>query len=269
MADKDFINQPIYVRDRRRNTLLTHISSKNKSLASCPNNSFSIDLDSSELNDIVGIIVNRVFIPNVINNITDTCNDVQIELSDTTLVNIPIPNGFYDIISLADFIETSFNAIIAPEVLSYTFNSNTSIIRWSLTGPRTFRFNIAPDSGTKDIARDKMKMNTGDAFSAQKIGIDKVDLYPRTQSLFLELNFAKSNYVLPQFNERSILIDIPVLGPHGSIISYKDSGDKENIIDLLQPTSMDTLIIRVLDDNLLPVTEIVNFDWHMTLVLLK
>ncbi len=270
MADKDFLNQPIYVRDRRTNTLLTHVSSKNKTVSTCPSNNFSIDLDSSELNNIVGIIINRVFIPNVIDNITTGCNQVQIELSDTTLVNIAIPNGFYDILSLADFIEAAFNVIIGPEVLSFVFNSNTSVITWTIAGgPRTFRFNVSPTSGTRDIARDKMKMNTGDAFGAQKIGTDKVDLYPRTQSLFIELNFAKANYVLPNFNERSILIDIPVLGPFGSIISYKDSGDKENIIDLQTPTSIDTLQIRVLDDNQNEVTELANFDWHMTLVFLK
>ena len=228
---------------------------------------FTVALNGAQLDQTRSLAVHSANIPNLLKNIEAGSNETTIELSDTTLVVFNAPPGFYTIIELAQAIVDDFNAAIAPEVLSFVYDSVTGLLTFDLTGPRTFQFNLSTvlEFSNQDIARDKLKMTLG-FLAASQTSNTPVNLFPRVKQVFVDLDVVFGNYDTPATGQQDYVIGLPVVTQHGTILTYKEDGDNNMHINFPNSKNVGFLRVRLVDSSNSELRDMVGFDWDLTLV---
>jgi hypothetical protein len=116
-------------------TVTTVISSSDKS-SKATNSNFSVHLPNNILrNDVFGFTVTHVSFQNSMFNISPLNNTLIWAHSPAeTFETLVIPPGWYDEEGLLDYITDEINAVIAPEVLNWSYTSEyDERIVWSIS----------------------------------------------------------------------------------------------------------------------------------------
>ncbi len=228
---------------------------------------FTVTFDGSQLDQTHAIRVHTVNIPNLFKNVEAGSNVVDIELSDASVISIAIPPGFYNVLDLAQEIVDSFNVAVAPESLSFVYNSATGLLSFTIGGgPRTFQFNVSSplEFANQDIARDKLKMPIG-VLSASQDSLTPVNLFPRVEQVFVAFEFVFGNFDTTSADQQNFVIGLPVVTQFGTTLQYKDNGDQK--IGITFPVSQNLRLfrVRVVDKDNRLIRDLDGFDWNITL----
>ena len=152
-------------------------------------------------------------------------------------------------------------------VLSFVYDSVTGLLTFNLTVPRTFRFLISTvlEFDNQDIARDKLKMPLG-VLAASQTSITPVNLFPRVKQIFISVDIIFGNFDTTSVGQQNFVIGLPVVGQHGTILTYKDDGDHSMHINFPVSQNIRSARIRLTDKNNLLIRDLVGFSWDLTLV---
>lgn len=231
---------------------------------------FDLQLPNCLLNNVAGLVIEEVNIPNMLNNVETELgfsSQFIFEMDDTTVHGpFTFDTGFYTVTEIAQRIVDDFNLIGNPEVMSFQYNSPQGKIIFSMTGPRAFRFNSTAQP--LDLVRDRLKIGVDGPYTNLFKGINKVDLFTRIKTVFVEIDITNSNYVSSLGGEKSFVASVPVITQHGSWLRFKHSGDLEKDIDFPIKQNLSRLRVRLVGDDNEEVTDLLGFNWNMTMIAL-
>lgn len=230
---------------------------------------FTVALNGAQLDQTRSLAVHSVNIPNMFKNVEINNNGFTFELSTAVVFLNAIDPGNYTILELAQEMVDKMNANIGgPEIVSFTYNSATGLVTFSMTGPRTFRFNFNvfnQDVG-QAIVEDKLKLSTGGAFAASHTSNTPINLFPRIKQVFVDLDIVFGNYDTPATGQQDFVIGLPVVTPFGSFLVYKEDGDNNMHINFPNSKNITYIRVRLVDKDNVEVADLVGFDWDITLV---
>lgn len=226
---------------------LITIRSKDKEKTAMTHTNFRVDLGSaSQVHEVKRVSLRACKFPNTYYNVNSYCNVLIVIGTSAGTQTLTITEGFYTTTELLAAIKTAYDTAFSPSVITFTQDTNTNIISWSITSD-TIQF-IDVNTNALSTLAPKIGVTATAAVGSSGTFDMSPSLFGLTTAFLKSRELSAANSVSSEQVFGNTLAVIPVNVAWGSMNIYEPQDHELTAIKFKTPKDIRFIDLILTDD---------------------